>query len=87
MAERAQEKKSRALRASPRSPGQQESLVRLLDAAVGLLAATREVLGALEHVLESRRDGIVATPGAPLREDDPPAAKRDGSATRIDLTY
>ena len=81
----------RAARLGDRSddalPGRQfgrESQVRLLTAAIGVLAATRELVDVAEDVLRQRRDRLAEEPDdgpTEPRHQDPPGRRR------IDLTY
>jgi hypothetical protein len=63
-----------------------ESVVRILDAAVGVLAATRRFVEVAEDVVKEQRDRLAIAPV--VEGDERPYAGTDGQpATKIDLTY
>jgi hypothetical protein len=63
-----------------------ESAARLLEAAAGVLAATRHLVTVAEEVVEEQRDRIVAG-GEPRPVDEPQPAEPQRRRERIDLTY
>ncbi len=66
--------------AAARPAIRRESLIRVLDAAVGVLAATRRFFEVTEEVVKEQRDRLAAAD----REGVPQA---ESGRTRIDLTY
>jgi hypothetical protein len=61
-----------------------ESLVLVLDAALGLLSATRHLVEVTEDVVREQRDRLASEsdPGAPRNEQSQSARRR-----KIDLSY
>ena len=62
-----------------------DALVRLLDAAVGVLESTRHLIGVTEEVFKEQRDRLAAGPPSGMDRRSTPA--RDRSRQRIDLTF
>jgi hypothetical protein len=71
----------------PPGPGdtRRDAMVRLLDAAVGVLESTRHLIGVTEEVLKEQRDRVAA--GLPSELDRRVAPSRDRPRRRIDLTF
>jgi hypothetical protein len=63
-----------------------ESLVRILDAAAGVLSATRHLVEVAEDVVKQQRDRLAL---APIVDDSdgPGMDSREQPRKRIDLTY
>jgi len=62
-----------------------DARARVLDAAVDLLAATRQLVGALEEAVREKRDRLAAA--GPDSPDPDEAGARHDDRRRIDLTY
>jgi hypothetical protein len=63
-----------------------ESAARLLEAAAGVLAATRHLVTVAEEIVEEQRDRIVAG-SEPRPVDEAQPAEPQRRRERIDLTY
>jgi hypothetical protein len=62
-----------------------ESLVPVLDAALGVLAATRHLVEVTEDVIREQRDRIASAPGPGA--DAEASRSRAGDRKKIDLSY
>jgi hypothetical protein len=63
-----------------------ESMVRVLDAAVGVLSATRHLVEVVEEVVKEQRDRLAIAPIVDPSDRDGMDAD-GGPKKRIDLTY
>jgi len=63
-----------------------ESAVRLLDAAAGVLTATRHLVAVAEEIVREQRDRLVARTADRIADDEAPAPDSH-RRERIDLTY
>jgi hypothetical protein len=64
-----------------------DASVRLLDAAVGVVGSTRQLLAVLEDVLREQRDRVAGGPDPPVRVE--PASRQPDTTERqrIELSY
>jgi hypothetical protein len=73
----------------PWDDARREAATRLLDAAVAVLAATGQLVGAAEEVLRERRDrlGTEPAPGSDPRPGRDAHGPHPTGRRRIDLSY
>jgi hypothetical protein len=65
-----------------------DASVRLLDAAVGVVGSTRQLLAVVEDVLREQRDRVAAGANDPTSGDNTTCHPSDGKGRqRIELSY